>query len=139
MLVFDHPLGKRQLRVEARALRVEQAKQVDTALLVGRLRNRGDGGRMLAKRQMLREARAHMDELNTVMVVTHDIRSAMIVSDTIFMLGRDRAPDGKVATGARIQHCYDLVAEGLAWRPGVEHDPHFLELEREVKERFRNL
>jgi ABC-type nitrate/sulfonate/bicarbonate transport system ATPase subunit len=82
---------------------------------------------------------AHMDELNTVMVVTHDIRSAMVVSDTIFMLGRDRAPDGKVAGGARIQHCYDLVAEGLAWRPGVEQDPHFVELEREVKERFRVL
>jgi ABC-type nitrate/sulfonate/bicarbonate transport system ATPase subunit len=82
---------------------------------------------------------AHMDELNTVMVVTHDIRSAMIVSDTIFMLGRDRTPDGKVASGARIQHCYDLVAEGLAWRPGVENDPRFIALEREVKERFRVL
>jgi ABC-type nitrate/sulfonate/bicarbonate transport system ATPase subunit len=82
---------------------------------------------------------AHMDELNTVMVVTHDIRSAMIVSDTIFMLGRDRTADGKVASGARIQQCYDLVAEGLAWRPGVEHDPRFLALEREVKDRFRVL
>jgi polar amino acid transport system ATP-binding protein/sulfate transport system ATP-binding protein len=82
---------------------------------------------------------AHMDELNTVMVVTHDIRSAMIVSDTIFMLGRDRTPDGKVASGARIQHCYDLAVEGLAWRPGVEHEARFGELEREVKERFRVL
>jgi ABC-type nitrate/sulfonate/bicarbonate transport system ATPase subunit len=82
---------------------------------------------------------AHMDELNTVMVVTHDIRSAMIVSDTIFMLGRDRTSDGQVTSGARIQHCYDLVAEGLAWRPGVEQDPRFIQLEREVKDRFRVL
>src|SRR3712207_8703923 len=45
---------------------------------------------------------AHMDELNTVVVVTHDIRSALIVSDTLFMLGRDRTPDGKITSGARI-------------------------------------
>jgi ABC-type nitrate/sulfonate/bicarbonate transport system ATPase subunit len=82
---------------------------------------------------------AHMDELNTVVVVTHDIRSAMMVSDTLFMLGRDRAADGKITSGARIQHCYDLVAEGLAWRPGVEDDPRFRELERAVKDRFRSL
>jgi ABC-type nitrate/sulfonate/bicarbonate transport system ATPase subunit len=82
---------------------------------------------------------ANLDELNTILVVTHDIRSAMVVSDTIYMLGRDRAADGKVASGARIQHTYDLVAEGLAWRPEVEHEPRFRELERELKERFRNL
>jgi ABC-type nitrate/sulfonate/bicarbonate transport system ATPase subunit len=82
---------------------------------------------------------AHMDELNTVVVITHDIRSAMVVSDTLFMLGRDRAPDGKIVTGARIQHCYDLVAEGLAWRPGIEDDAKFREVERAVKDRFRSL
>jgi ABC-type nitrate/sulfonate/bicarbonate transport system ATPase subunit len=82
---------------------------------------------------------AHMDELNTVMVVTHDIRSAMIVSDTVFMLGRNRTPDGKVTSGARIQHCYDLVAEGLAWRPGVEHDPKFVEMEKDIKAAFKGL
>jgi|tagenome__1003787_1003787.scaffolds.fasta_scaffold20239918_2 ABC-type nitrate/sulfonate/bicarbonate transport system ATPase subunit len=82
---------------------------------------------------------AHMDELNTVMVVTHDLRSAMIVSDTVFMLGRNRTADGKINSGARIQRCYDLVKEGLAWRPGVEHDPKFVEMEKEIKEGFRGL
>jgi ABC-type nitrate/sulfonate/bicarbonate transport system ATPase subunit len=82
---------------------------------------------------------AHEHEYNTIVVVTHDIRSAMIVSDTLLMLGRDRAPDGKVVSGARIQHSYDLVAEGLAWRPELEHDPRFRELEREVKHRFHTM
>jgi ABC-type nitrate/sulfonate/bicarbonate transport system ATPase subunit len=82
---------------------------------------------------------ANMDELNTVVVVTHDIHSAMIVSDTIFMLGRDRGPDGKVIGGARIQHSFDLVNEGLAWRPDIEHDAKFLAFERELKARFQNL
>ena len=82
---------------------------------------------------------ANMDELNTVVVVTHDIHSAMIVSDTIFMLGRERSADGKVTSGARIQHCFDLVSEGLAWRPDIEHEPKFGALERELKARFQTL
>jgi NitT/TauT family transport system ATP-binding protein len=82
---------------------------------------------------------ANMDELNTVVVVTHDIHSALVVADTMFMLGRNRAADEKIVSGACIQCCYDLVVEGLAWRPGVEREPKFREIEHEVKERFRAL
>jgi len=82
---------------------------------------------------------ANMDELNTVVVVTHDIHSALVVADTMFMLGRNRAADDKIVSGACVQCCYDLVVEGLAWRPGVEREPRFREVEHEVKERFRVL
>jgi len=82
---------------------------------------------------------ANMDELNTIMVVTHDIRSALVASDTLFMLGRARTPEGQVTSGARIDRTYDLVQEGLAWRPGVERDPKFRDVEHEVKDRFRVL
>ncbi|MCS6912014.1 MAG: ATP-binding cassette domain-containing protein [Myxococcales bacterium] len=82
---------------------------------------------------------AHMHELNTIMVVTHDIRAALLVSDTVFMLGRDRHPDGTPIPGARIQGVYDLVARGLAWREDLEDQPAFLQLEREIKGRFRSL
>jgi polar amino acid transport system ATP-binding protein/sulfate transport system ATP-binding protein len=82
---------------------------------------------------------ANMDELNTVVVVTHDVRSALVVSDTVFMLGRNRGPDAKAVSGACIQHCYDLVVEGLAWRPGIEGEQHFREVEHEVRDRFRGL
>jgi polar amino acid transport system ATP-binding protein/sulfate transport system ATP-binding protein len=82
---------------------------------------------------------ANMDELNTVVVVTHDIRSALIVSDSLFMLGRPRGPDGKILGGAKIQHAYDLVNEGIAWHPEIENEPKFGRIETEVKERFRSL
>jgi polar amino acid transport system ATP-binding protein/sulfate transport system ATP-binding protein len=82
---------------------------------------------------------ANMDDLNTVVVVTHDIRSALAVADTVLMLGRERNEKGKVTSGARIQKQYDLVAEGLAWRPDIEHEPRFAELERDVKAGFRTL
>ncbi len=82
---------------------------------------------------------AHLDELNTLIIVTHDIRSALLVSDTVFMLGRSRNAEGGVISGAKIQATYDLVAEGLAWRDDVELEPRFVKLEREVKQRFTTL
>jgi polar amino acid transport system ATP-binding protein/sulfate transport system ATP-binding protein len=82
---------------------------------------------------------ANLDELNTIIVVTHDIRSAMVVSDTLFMLGRSRAPDGKLIPGARIQATYDLVERGLAWRSDVADDPAFVALEREIRGCFKQL
>jgi polar amino acid transport system ATP-binding protein/sulfate transport system ATP-binding protein len=82
---------------------------------------------------------ANMDELNTVVVVTHDIHAAMAVADTVFMLGRARAADGRVVPGACIQTTYDLVARDLAWRKGVDELPEFVMLEREIRGRFRQL
>lgn len=81
---------------------------------------------------------ANLDELNTIVVVTHDIRAAMAVSDTVFMLGRDRKGD-KVVPGAKIQGVYDLVALDLAWHDNVQSLPSFATLEREIKARFRTL
>jgi polar amino acid transport system ATP-binding protein/sulfate transport system ATP-binding protein len=82
---------------------------------------------------------ANLDELNTILLVTHDIHSALVISDTVFMLGRDHAPDGKVVPGAKIQSTYDLVEKGLAWRADVEEDPKFIALEREVRSKFKEL
>ncbi len=82
---------------------------------------------------------ANLHELNTILVVTHDIRAAMAVSDTVYMLGRDRKDDGKVIPGARVQATYDLVALDLAWKADVQTLPTFVALEREIKAKFRTL
>ncbi len=82
---------------------------------------------------------ANQHELNTVLVVTHDIHSALVISDTVLMLGRDRTPEGKIVPGAKIQASYDLVERGLAWRGDVETDPQLPVLEREIRGRFKLL
>jgi len=82
---------------------------------------------------------AHMDEHNTLLLVTHDIRAAMVCCDTLLMLGRDRDPQGNIVSGARILHTYDLVAAGLAWRDDVDELPAFVPLEREIRSRFATL
>lgn len=82
---------------------------------------------------------AHMHESNTLIIITHDIRAALLVSDVVFMMGRAPGPDGRPSGGAKVQHTYDLVAMGLAWRPDVEADPRFQALETEIKAGFRRL
>ena len=80
-----------------------------------------------------------MDELNTLFIVTHDIRTALKVADTVLMLGRDRTPEGKPSSGAHIKEKIDLVELGLAYRDDLDADPKFLDLERRIKAEFSTL
>lgn len=81
---------------------------------------------------------ANLDEFNTVMIVTHDIRAAMAVSDTLYMLGR-ASKNGKHVPGAKIVGEYDLVDRGLAWQKGIMERPDFVALEHELRGLFRTL
>jgi NitT/TauT family transport system ATP-binding protein len=87
----------------------------------------------------LLEEVACMDELNTIIVVTHDITAALEVADTIWLMGRDRDAQGKMIPGARVQESYNLIERGLAWREGVSTTPEFLLLAREIRSRFPSL
>jgi NitT/TauT family transport system ATP-binding protein len=82
---------------------------------------------------------AHMHELNTLLIITHDIRAAMVASDTLFLLGRRHDSAGKPTGPAKVQRMIDLVALGLAWRAGAELLPEFASLERDIKDDFRSL
>ncbi len=77
--------------------------------------------------------------LNTIIVVTHDIVAAMEVADTLWLLGRDHDAEGKIIPGAKLQATYNLIDRGLAWRKGITSQPEFLDLLREVRERFQDL
>ncbi len=80
----------------------------------------------------------NLDDLYTIVLVTHDIRAAMTVSDTMHMLGRDRK-DGKIVPGAKVQESFDMVKLGLAWQRDIQEMPEFTKLEKELKARFRTL
>jgi len=82
---------------------------------------------------------ANLDELNTIIVVTHDIAAAIEVADTLWLLGRDRDGNGRVVPGARIQGTYNLIERGLAWRKGITTSPEFMDLLREILARFPTL
>jgi polar amino acid transport system ATP-binding protein/sulfate transport system ATP-binding protein len=87
----------------------------------------------------LLEEVACMHELNTIVVVTHDITAALEVADTIWLMGRDRDAAGNIIPGARVQESYNLIERGLAWREGIATTPEFLLLAREIRARFPSL
>ena len=76
---------------------------------------------------------ANEHTLNTFIIITHDVTSALIISDHVYLLGRERDENGKPIPGARIMKEYNLVAEGLAYRPDIEDIPRFAEIRKEIK------
>ncbi len=79
------------------------------------------------------------DELNTFILVTHDIGAALQVADMVWLLGRDRDSSGNPVPGARIQASFSLVERGLAWRQGIATDPEYLSLQEEIRQAFTRL
>jgi len=82
---------------------------------------------------------ACLDELNTIIVVTHDVTAAASVADHLWLMGRDRDERGNVIPGARIQETFDLIQRDLCWHQDITNSPHFLEFVREVKDKFQSL
>jgi ABC-type nitrate/sulfonate/bicarbonate transport system ATPase subunit len=82
---------------------------------------------------------SRMDERNTIILVTHDIREAVKVSDTLWLMGREAAPSGEPVAGSRIVEIYNLIERDLAWHPGIERTAEFEAFVRELEDRFRTL
>lgn len=82
---------------------------------------------------------AEQHDLNTIIMVTHDIPSALAVADTVWLMGRDRTPEGALVPGARIVDTYDLIERGLCWHPEVHRTEVFSDLVQEIQERFETL
>lgn len=82
---------------------------------------------------------AARDELNTIIFSTHDIESAVMVADTILILGRNRLGTGDPEPGACIQTTIDLIERDLAWHPNVDKEPGFAATVAEIKALFARL
>jgi len=82
---------------------------------------------------------ANSDELNTVIVVTHDIAAAVAVSDMIWLLGRDRDEHGRIIPGAKIKATYNLIERDLTWRQDIADSKEFMEVVREIRAAFPSL
>ena len=79
----------------------------------------------------LLQATASQHTDNTFIIVTHDITSAMIISDHVHLLGKPSDTGEK--GGAYFVKEYDLIEEGLAYRENIEDLPRFLEIRKEIK------
>ena len=68
-----------------------------------------------------------LDELNTVIIVSHDIVTTTALADRLWLLGYEHDAAGAFVPGATInpQHQYNLAEMGLAWHENVEPEPEF--------------
>jgi len=80
-----------------------------------------------------------MDDLNTIIVVTHDIVAACSVADHLWLMGREFGPDGTPIPGSRIVKQYNLIDLDLCWNPNLAGTPAFNNFVHQIKEEFRRL
>ena len=82
---------------------------------------------------------ANTHEMNTVIVVTHDIAAAVTVADTLWLLGRDRDAGDQIIPGAKVKKEYNLAEMGLTWRDGLSDSKEFGEVVHEIRSIFPTL
>jgi polar amino acid transport system ATP-binding protein/sulfate transport system ATP-binding protein len=82
---------------------------------------------------------SNLNELNTIIVVSHDVTSTAQISDTLWLMGRDRDEENNIIPGAHIKYTYDLMKMGLAWRPQLRENTKFTSLVNEIKNKFSTL
>jgi ABC-type nitrate/sulfonate/bicarbonate transport system ATPase subunit len=68
------------------------------------------------------------DDLKTLIIVSHDIATAVAISDTVLVLGREAGLEGST-----IVREIDLMERGLAWQKEVQQEKAFAETVREIK------
>lgn len=74
-----------------------------------------------------------LDELNTLVIISHDVENSLAISDTAFILAREK---GKEKEGATITETLDLIEMGLAWSPGIRENPKFQQLVSQIKHKI---
>jgi polar amino acid transport system ATP-binding protein/sulfate transport system ATP-binding protein/NitT/TauT family transport system ATP-binding protein len=66
------------------------------------------------------------DELNTLVIVSHDIETSVAISDTVYILGKEEG-------GSTIKKEIDLVERDLAWHKDVRRHKAFADTLDEIK------
>ena len=79
---------------------------------------------------------ANLHDKNTIIIVSHDIASTVALSDTIWLMGRERDQSGNIIPGAKILEEIDLIERGLMWKENIESTPEFLAVINEIKNKF---
>lgn len=84
-------------------------------------------------------SQSQQDTLNTTMIITHDVPSAVCVGDRILLIGRDHDAQGNIISGTRVQEDINLIDEGLAWRPDIRKLPAYRKMVDRLEERVLTL
>ena len=72
-----------------------------------------------------------LDELNTLVIISHDVENSLAISDTAFILAREKDKEG-----ATITETLDMIELGLAWNPNIREDPKFQHIVSQIKHKI---
>ncbi|MBT1687253.1 ABC transporter ATP-binding protein [Dawidia soli] len=72
-----------------------------------------------------------LDELNTLVIVSHDVENSLAISDTAFILARQKDQEG-----ATITETLDLIEMGFAWNPAIRENEKFQHLVAQIKHKI---
>ncbi len=76
---------------------------------------------------------AKLDDLMTILIVSHDIEPTLSIADTVWLMGK--TPEGS----ATIVENINLLERGLCWRKDIREDSEFRDLVFKVTQRFTEL
>ena len=71
---------------------------------------------------------ANLDEMNTLVIVSHDIESSCAIADTVYILAKQGQEEGST-----VVKTYDFLEEGLAYEPGIREMSRFRQIISEIK------
>lgn len=80
-----------------------------------------------------------LSEETTLIVVSHDVDSAVDVADTLWLLGIEREENGARIPGATIVEQIDLIEHGFVWHDEIRDMPTFYPFVRELEKRYADL
>jgi ABC-type nitrate/sulfonate/bicarbonate transport system ATPase subunit len=75
---------------------------------------------------------AQIDELQTIIIVSHDIEPTLSIADTAWLVG-------KTGDSATVVESINMIEKGLCWEKGIEETPEFQKMCGYVTKRFKDL
>lgn len=82
---------------------------------------------------------ALLDEEMTILISSHILSASVMISDTLWLMGRPKHEDGTSTQWATIVEEVDLIKRGLAWHKDVSLMKEFGECVAELRARFLTL
>lgn len=72
-----------------------------------------------------------LHELNTLVIISHDVENSLAISDTAFIIAKEKDKEG-----ATITETLDLIELGFAWNPEIREEPKFQHLVSQIKHKI---
>jgi ABC-type nitrate/sulfonate/bicarbonate transport system ATPase subunit len=72
-----------------------------------------------------------LHELNTLVIVSHDVENSLAISDTAFILAKQKDKEG-----ATVTETLDLIEMGFAWNPSIKQNEKFQHLVSQIKHKI---